>query len=232
MEKYHNKDKAFEFYLKIIDLVFRDQIDLALNQLNEYRLAYPEVIGMGVPDNSIIPTDVNRFKQILNTEYLINSLPIDEYKKKRVLSIIAVDYLQSSFVSNTHDLFIHEFLKVYNILECKPLIDFINDNPTGLFSHCEIDDENELAEMFFHSIINNSYNLVFIKENIEFFLDHKRDGKQYYLGIEVSPGDNRCDLCKGQRILRYPFSRLKELPELPMYPGCLCWYTFYTTDDD
>jgi hypothetical protein len=229
MENYHNKDKVFEFYLKIISLLCEDQIESALNQLNEYRLGYPEIIGMGVSDNSIIKTDISRLKQTLETKYLINSLSINEATKKRILSIIAIDNLQSSFVTNTHDLFIHEFLKVYNVLECKPLIDFINNNPTGLFSHCEIDDEFELAEMFFHSIINNAYNIVMLNEYLTIFPPEYLEER--YLGIEVQPGDDRCDICKGNRILRFPFKQKNELPSLPLYPGCLCWYSLYSKDD-
>ncbi|MCA6491371.1 MAG: hypothetical protein IM572_01740 [Chitinophagaceae bacterium] len=229
MEIYHNKDKVFEFYLKMISLLCQDQIEAALNQLNEYRLGYPKIIGMGVSDNSIIKTDVRRLKQTLETKYLINSLSIDEFTKKRILSIIAIDFLQSSFVINTHDLFIQEFLKVYNVLECEPLIDFVNNNPTGLFSHCESDDEYELAEIFFHSIINNAYNIVLLSEYQTIFSPDFLEGR--YLGIEVQPGDDRCHICKGKRILRYSFKEKNELPSLPLYPGCLCWYSLYSKDD-
>lgn len=229
MEKYHNKDKVFEFYLQMISLLCQDQIEAALNQLNEYRLGYPEIIGMGVSDNSIDKTDISRLKQTLETKYLINSLSIDEVTKKRILSIIAIDNLQSSFVINTHDLFIKEFLKTYNVLECEPLIDFVSNNPTGLFSYCESDDEYEIAEMFFHSIINNAYNIVMLNEYLTIFPPEYLEER--YLGIEVQPGDDRCDICKGKQILRFPFKQKSELPTLPIYPGCLCWYALYSEDD-
>lgn len=229
MEKYHNKDIVFSFYLEIINLVFSGEINSALKKLNDYRLGYPEVIGMGLDNNSITTTSMNEFNQILETKYLVKDLHIDDKKKRKILSIIAVDHLQSSFVINTHQQFIDEFMKEYHIRECIPLINFIDNNPTGLFSYCDTDDDNEIAEMFFHSIINNAYNIVLLNQYLTTFTDDFL--KERFKGIQIEHGDDRCDICKGERILQFPFEKIKQLPELPLYPGCLCWYSLYGDED-
>jgi len=229
MENYHNKIIVFNFYLEIINLIYSGEVNSALKKLNDYRLGYPEVIGMGLDDNSINTTLLNEFYQILETKYLIKDLEIDDKKKRKILSIIAVDHLQSSFAINTHQLFLDEFMNEYDVRECTPLINFISDNPTGLFSYCEIDDDNEIAEMFFHSIINNAYNIVLLNQYLTAFPDDFL--KERYKGIQIEHGDNRCDICKGKRILQFPFKKINELPELPFYPGCLCWYSLYGDED-
>jgi hypothetical protein len=229
MENYHNKIIVFNFYLEIINLIYSGEVNSALKKLNYYRLGYPEVIGMGLDDNSINTTLLNEFYQILETKYLIKDLEIDDKKKRKILSIIAVDHLQSSFAINTHQLFLDEFMNEYDVRECTPLINFISDNPTGLFSYCEIDDDNEIAEMFFHSIINNAYNIVLLNQYLTAFPDDFL--KERYKGIQIEHGDNRCDICKGKRILQFPFKKINELPELPFYPGCLCWYSLYGDED-
>lgn len=229
MDKYHNKVIVFNFYLEIINLINSGEVNSALKKLNDYRLGYPEVIGMGASDNSINTTLLNEFNQILKTKYLIKDLEIDDYKKRKILSIIAVDHLQSLFAINTHQLFLDEFMNEYDVRDCTPLINFINDNPTGLFSYCEIDDDNEIAEMFFHSIINNAYNIVLLNQYLTAFPDDFL--KERYKGIQIEHGDDRCDICKGKRILQFPFKKINELPELPFYPGCLCWYSLYGDED-
>jgi hypothetical protein len=229
MENYHNKDKVFNFYLKIIDLVNNDEQDHALALLNDYRLAYPEIIGMGVDNNSIVDQSKNEFYQILKTEYLIDKISIDKSLKKKLLSIIAVYHLQSNFIINTCGLFYSEFVKEYDVLECTPLIDYLSDSPTGLFEYCDLEDEMDLAEMFFHSIINNAYNIANLNQYLTIFPDDFL--KERYLGIEVQPGGSNCDICKGKKVTKFEFSKIKDLPTLPLYTGCICWYSLYSKDD-
>jgi len=220
--RYETELKYFQDH--IIDLFYQGENDKACKLVADFYSADPFPIGMGNDySEGFHPHEINVVKHLISSNYLTQSMELDELVNKKLRAILATYCLFNNYPIKTKD---HFFARIFEMLpnfECKEITDFMSRGPTGIFWGYSKDDRTDIIEIFIHTILCEADNSVRLN-------DVKTMDRRYWKGIEILAGDSRCNICNGKSS-RYKWDEIEKIPKLPKYPGCICMYSYFSDDE-
>lgn len=211
--------KLEEFYNKIYNLLFERKFENAFNLVSSLYENSLKPLGFGKDWSQGFSENE------MNTTKLLREFNFSEGLLKNGIEEIRTELA-------TYNLFRSNYFGSYKIeeriirkfpdFESRKIKEYLEDNPDGLASGFDPTDQKDIVKLFVHYIQFTCHNEAQLQE----FLTYRNKIKYGYKGVEVNTGDNsRCQKCSKTGSKKYSWNKVNEVPKIPYFPGCICWYS-------
>ncbi|MEB2786892.1 SAP domain-containing protein [Algoriphagus persicinus] len=113
-------------------------------------------------------------------------------------------------------------LKKFPDFESRYIKEYIENNPDGLASSFDANDQKDIIKLFVHYVHFTCFN----EANLQDILSYRDKVKYGYKGVELATGDRLdCAKCRQIGLKKYSWNEIHRIPKIPFYPGCICYYS-------
>ncbi|MCC4230031.1 SAP domain-containing protein [Zunongwangia profunda] len=215
-----NKELEY-FQNEVFKLLYNFKFEEAFKSVSDFYALYPFPLGMNTDwKRGFAPISKEQTKQLRNID-----LDFCQYNfKADVLNLIRTELATYSlFQLNYFGKYEVEqrLLNIDSQFECALVNSFLKDSPTGVFRNYNPSNNINKLEIFVHYCINIVYNKATLKKLLEL-----RDN-EYVQGITLVSNKVNCKYCENTTDENYFWKQLNEIPFIPKYPGCLCYYVMW-----
>jgi len=156
-------------------------------------------------------------KHIMNSNFLTDSMNLSKEKNLVLRGIIAT-HLILEVQGISSEAIEEKILSILPDLDCPLIREYFAKRGQGRWSHFDYEDFSDRAFLFYHMVWQEAYSTYD-------FLRHTTNSEmENRTGIMVIGGDIKCSICKGEQTY-FTWDKLERVPKLPLYPGCICWYS-------
>lgn len=217
-DKERFKKELDKFQNEIFKLIYDFKFEDAFKSVSDFYALYPFPLG-------------------LNTDWKLGFSFVDKEQTKQLRNI-ELDFCKYSFTENilnsvrtelaTYSLFKYDYFGKYEIekkilniapqFECTLVNNFLENSPTGVFRKYDSSNNIKKLKIFVHYCINIVYNRANVKYSQEF------KDNDLFKGVTLIPRGKDCIYCLNSSEQNYSWKELDEIPKIPKYPGCTCYY--------
>lgn len=208
-----------EFYDKVYNLLFLKKFEDAFKLVST------------LYENSLRPNGLGKdwslgFSKIdMQVSKLLREFHLDE-----TLLNHGIEEIRSELA--TYNLFRFNYLGKYKVedrilkkfpnFESKYIKDYLENEPDGLASNFDSNNQKDVLFLFVHYIQFTCHN----EANLQEICSYRDKTKYGYKGIELVVSDRSdCAKCSQIGSKKYSWKEIDKIPKIPFYPGCICWYS-------
>lgn len=203
----------------VSDLFVKGDYEASCRLVSDFLSIDPDTKTMGSDfKDGVGEKNLFAAKHIMNSNYLTDSMDLPNEKNLELRGAIATHFLLSCQKIESKE--IEEKIKsILPELDCPPIREYFEKGEPGRRSHFEYEDFRDRASLFYHMIWQEAYS------TFDFLRHTAKENKETRTGIKVMGGDSNCTVCRGEQTY-FTWDNLENVPRLPLYPGCICWYSF------